>query len=93
MSHTEKPEECENCMFGTNELVECDAYARTIGHGPFTPDDQKQWAWLCEVCRSTYAGNAYLYPFSSGYDQPTLATIAWGINRILQAFRETQVTT
>ena len=36
-------------------LVETDAYARTRGHGPFTPDNEKQWAWLCAICRGTPA--------------------------------------
>lgn len=81
--HTEKPEECESCMWSTDELEEVDAYARTPGHGPFTLENEKQWGWLCNVCRSTMAGNAYLYPNSEHYDTPTLQTVAWGINAIL----------
>lgn len=84
MSHTEKPEECSCCGWATTELRECDAYARTPGHGPFTPDEEKVWAWLCEVCRSTFAGNTYLYP--RNYDPvvaQVLPMVAWCANRIL----------
>jgi hypothetical protein len=68
-------------MFTTADLTEIDAYARTPGHGPLTPDDQKEWAWLCQVCRSTLAGNAYLYP-GQYQNQPLFALVAWGINHI-----------
>ena len=82
--HQPKSEECDSCGWPTEELTEVDAYARTKGHGPFTPDDQKEWAWLCEVCRSSYAGNAYLYP--RNYDDDiVLRTIAWQTNAILDA--------
>lgn len=85
--HQGKPEECDNCSWETSALTECDAYARTRGHGPFTPDDEKEWAWLCEVCRSTLAGNAYLYPnqYPNG---DVMAVVAWGINRILAGLAE-----
>jgi hypothetical protein len=82
LGHTEKPEKCANCHWETGALKECDAYARVRGHGPFTPDDEKTWAWLCEVCRSTYAGSAYCYP--DNYEsRDVLAMLAWGINRVL----------
>lgn len=79
-----QPEECECCMWKTAGLVKTDAYARTPGHGPFTPDNDKQWAWMCDVCRSTFIGNGYLYP---GHYEPfvVLQTIGWGINAILAA--------
>lgn len=81
-----QPEECQCCLFPTAALTKCDAYARTSGHGPFTPEAEKQWAWLCEVCRSTYVGNMYLYP--RNYDT-TLAYIGaavnYGTNLILAA--------
>lgn len=81
-----QPEECECCQWKTTELVKCDAYARTHGHGPFTPAEDKQWAWLCLVCRSTFAGNTYLYPRNYSYDTHVIgATVCWGINAILDA--------
>lgn len=91
--HRPKPdpddgEGCDSCGWITDDLEEFDAYARTTGHGPFTPDDQKEWAWLCRVCRSTYAGNAHLYPRNYP-DQPTLKTIAWGINYVAEVVRKT----
>lgn len=80
--HTDKPDECESCLWETKDLTETDAYARTPGHGPFTPDDQKEWAWLCNVCRSTLAGNAHLYPRQYEHAD-VMSVVAWGINRIL----------
>lgn len=83
-----QPEECECCMFATIELTKTDAYARTLGHGPFTPDEDKQWAWLCQVCRSTHAGNMYLYP--RNYDDGIAmlgSTVNFGVNTILAAIR------
>ena len=78
-----RPDECECCQFETEHLTKTDAYARTRGHGPFTNDEDKEWAWLCEVCRSTPTGNAYLYPTLYSLDLlETLVTIAWGINEI-----------
>lgn len=83
-----QPDECECCLFATTELVKCDAYARTLGHGPFTPNEQKEWAWLCLVCRSTHVGNMYLYP--RNYDT-TLAYVGsavnFGVNTILAAIK------
>ena len=77
--HTPKSEECDSCGWETDALTETDAYARTPGHGPFTPDEEKTWAWLCEVCRSTPAGTAYLYP-RNYENHEVLSTTAWGIN-------------
>jgi len=77
--HTPKSDECDSCGWETTELVETDAYARTRGHGPFTPDNEKSWAWLCVVCQNTFAGNAYCYP-NQYENKEVLATIAWGIN-------------
>ena len=79
MSHTEKSEECDSCGWETDALTECSAWARTRGHGPNTPDEQKQWGWMCEVCRHTMAGNAYCYPDQYS-DSAVLRTVAWGIN-------------
>lgn len=70
-------------MFKTDRLTKTDAYARTPGHGPFTPNEDKEWAWLCDVCRSTMAGNTYLYP--RNYEHGTalvMQMLAWGINEI-----------
>ena len=78
--HTPKPEDCNNCGWYTVDLRECDAYARTRGHGPCTQDDQKQWAWLCPVCYESPAGLAYTYPSQHEGDEFLARIIAWGIN-------------
>jgi hypothetical protein len=78
--HTEKPEECSNCQWKTTDLTEVDAYARTRGHGPFTPDSEKQWGWLCRVCYETDAGAAYVYPDFHMEDAFTLRVMARGLN-------------
>lgn len=86
--HRSHSGECDSCNWKTDDLTKVDAYARLQGAGPFTPDDEKPWGWLCEVCQSTYAGNAWLYPRQ--YDnEPLFATVAWGINRILAEIRTT----
>ena len=74
-----QPEECESCNWTTTELTKTDAYARTRGHGPMTPNEDKIWGWLCHVCRSTYAGNAYCYP-DQYENQTVLSMIAWQTN-------------
>lgn len=87
--HNEKTDECESCGFETDELEEVNAYARTQGAGPFTPADEHQWAWMCLVCRSTLAGNTFLYP--NQYDGNTsvlAASLCWGINYIASLIKE-----
>lgn len=91
MSRHPKPEECDACGWETTDLTETDAYARTQGHGPFTPEEEKEWVWLCNVCRSTLAGNVYLYPRNySGGLSVIAPTLCWGINAILSAVRGEQ---
>ena len=85
--HTEKPEECDNCQWLTDDLKEYDAYARTQGHGPFTLDEDKDWGWLCIVCCSTWAGRAYQFP-RQYEDADVMAVIAWGINYLASILRE-----
>lgn len=77
--HQPKGDECDSCGWETDELEEVDCYARIRGLGPLSPDDQKCWAWMCKVCRSTLVGNAYQYP-NQYDDKDVLRTIAWGIN-------------
>jgi hypothetical protein len=74
-----QPEECESCGWATVQLTKTDAYARTHGHGPFTPNEDKVWGWLCDVCRSTFAGNAFQYP-NQYPDARVLQMIAWQTN-------------
>lgn len=85
--HQPKPEECENCGWETDELTETDCYARGHRTGPMSPDDEKEFAWLCDVCRSTFAGTAFQYPRQYADQAAVLQTIAWGINRILHEIR------
>ena len=84
VSHEPKPDECDACGWETDALTEMDAYGRTAGHGPFTPDSEKQWAWLCSVCMRTASGTAHLYPRSHD-NAEVLSMLAWGINAILSA--------
>lgn len=84
-----KPEECDSCGFGTAELHVVDAYARTPGHGPFTPAEQKQWTWQCTLCYSTMVGNAYRYPRQ--YEESVReigAILNFGFNTVLVAIKE-----
>lgn len=74
-----QPDSCESCGWETEHLVKTDAFARIRGHGPFTPNEEKVWGWLCQVCRSTFAGNAWLFP-RQYENQPLFALVAWGIN-------------
>lgn len=87
---TEKPDECDGCGYETADLTEHDAYACTPGHGPFTPEDQKERRWLCKVCEGTMSGNATLYPRNAIYDYATLRSIAYATNMILDAIRGTR---
>lgn len=41
---------------------------------------------MCEVCRSTYVGNAHHAP--ANYDTATLITIAWGINYLADLIKK-----
>ena len=66
-------------MWETPDLTKTDAYARTQGHGPFTPNEAKQWGWLCDVCRATWAGSAWLYP-DQHQNKEVLSMIAWQTN-------------
>lgn len=81
-----QPPECESCNWETPDLTKTDAYARVRGHGPFTPNEDKTWGWLCNVCRATPAGNAWLYP-GNYENQPLFATVAWGINFLAERGR------
>jgi hypothetical protein len=80
-TEADQPEACEACLWETLDLTLTDCACRG-GRGPFTPDAEKTWAWLCLVCRSSYSGMAFQYPMQ--YENATtLHMIAWGINRIL----------
>lgn len=84
--HRPKTEECECCGWETPDLEEVDCYARTPGAGPFSPDDQKEFAWMCKVCRSTMAGNSYQFPRQYP-NADVLQMIAWCTNRVVDEFR------
>lgn len=66
--HIEKTEECDSCGWETDALTE--VYLTGM----------MQTGLLCEVCRSTKAGNAFLNPGPYCGDANVLTTIAWGIN-------------
>jgi hypothetical protein len=82
-----QPEECEACLWKTDQLTKTDAYARQRGHGPFTPDEEKTWAWLCDVCRSSFSGMAYCYP-NNYPDSTVLWMIAWQTNYLTAQRRD-----
>ena len=86
MPKKKKLAECDSCGWKTS-LEQYDAYARTPVHGPLTSDEEKKWAWLCDVCALSPAGNAYLYPRSHEYDGDILRMIAWVTNRIIKETR------
>ncbi len=48
-------EECHSCGFGPVEATECE--------WPYgvADRDTREKAWLCDFCRGSRAGNAYLY--------------------------------
>jgi len=87
--HEPMPEACDACGYETADLTEKDAYARVAGAGPFTPENEKMWGWLCDVCRNTMVGNAWLYP--RNYDPMLLnlgSAINYGTNLILDEVRK-----
>lgn len=89
LGHQDKPEYCDSCSFKTDELTKANAYGRIPGAGPETLEAKNALAWICDVCRKTSAGTAYLYPDLHGMDvRLTLRTVAWGINTILTAVKE-----
>jgi len=80
VSWTEKPEQCDACGWETKELTEYDAYARTPGHGPLTPEEEKQRSWQCIVCASTHCGTIACYPRNQHENVDMIRTLCWGIN-------------
>ena len=89
--HQEPWGECESCGWETDELVEVDCWGRVTGLGPFSPDDEKPWAWMCRVCRSTPAGTAYMYGWRDEQGAQVLRMIAWQTNYLASLMaRETQ---
>lgn len=79
-------EGCACCGYPTTDLEPCDGYATVLGLGPFSPDEDKPWLWLCNVCRSTQVGNTALYPRNYSHDVATLgAAINYGTNAVLAA--------
>lgn len=80
--HQPKGDECDCCHWETTDLEEVDCYARIRGLGPFSPDDQKCWAWMCKVCRSTLVGNSYQYP-NQYPDAVVMQLIAWQTNYLV----------
>ena len=78
--HHEPWGECESCGWETNELEEVDCFGRVRGLGPMSPDDEKPWAWMCVVCRSTAAGTAYAYGWSEDRGASILQMLAWQTN-------------
>ena len=72
----EKPEGCDSCGWETVELT------FYISHGATIPE-----AWLCEVCESTFAGNAYHYP-RQYQNKEIMRMISYTTNMILAEIRK-----
>lgn len=84
----DQPPECECCGWVTAELTFSNPRpwmtAEKLGGGGLRA------GWLCEICRSTWAGTAFSYPkiYPESNVGSVLATVAWGINRILAEIRK-----
>lgn len=76
----EKPEECHSCDYLTEDL---DIYDRGPGA------DSEEPMWLCALCASTRAGNAYQYPRQYP-NEDVLRTICYVGNVILDQLKEQQ---
>lgn len=63
-------------MFETTELTWTE---RLKMNGSGERMERTQAGWLCEVCRSTVAGNLFLY---GGEDAQISSVVAWGINHL-----------
>ena len=74
----EQPDECDSCGFTTQELK---AYEMYRGFPQKT-----QYKWLCELCASTPAGNAYEYP-EQFHDRPLMQTVCYVGNAIIAAIK------
>lgn len=78
VEHMEKPEECCSCRFQTEELTEYDP--------PFM--SKRTTKWLCRLCASTMAGNAYDYPDQYRGQTDIMQTVCFVGNTILRAIGE-----
>lgn len=79
VEHVEKPEECCSCGFKTEELEE---------YGPTAFQKPARTKWMCLLCASTMAGNAYDYPDQYRENADVLKTICFVGNTILRAIGE-----
>lgn len=72
----ERPESCYSCDYTTDKLK---PYPADRGCG-------KEDAWLCDVCASTLAGNAYFWP--THYESAeVMKQISYCTNLILDAIK------
>ena len=78
--NSQQPEACENCAFETKEIK---AYPMHRKY-PVT-----QYKWLCDLCASTPAGNAYEYP-EQFHNVPLFQTVCYIGNAIIQAIEQKQ---
>lgn len=70
----DKPEECEFCHYETNKLEFFNAPGGKDG-------------WLCDVCASTYAGNAYHFP-DHYENRHIMSQVSYSTNMILDAIKK-----
>lgn len=75
----EKPEECDSCHYKTAALTRYDDRIAGLN------GRDKETAWLCKLCASTLAGNAYRYPEQYRDSGNTMRTICYVGNVILDA--------
>ena len=78
--NSQQPEACENCAFETKEIKAYKMYRKS----PVT-----QYKWLCDLCASTPAGNAYEYP-EQFHNVPLFQTVCYIGNAIIQAIEQKQ---
>jgi hypothetical protein len=77
----EQPEECDCCQFKTEALKPYEVFFASKAV-------QTTHKWLCELCASTYAGNAYEYPEQYPYQVATLRAMCYIGNVLLKAIQE-----
>jgi hypothetical protein len=76
-----KPEECDSCHFQTDDLKMYHDRIAGLRH------PEKADGWLCELCASTLAGNAWRWPEQYGDSGNTMRTVCYVGNVVLAAIR------
>lgn len=80
------PGECMSCDWPTTELKQ---YDNCGDRGP--GGHVQSYMWICKVCASTAAGNAYQYPRQYP-DHQVLKFLAWQTNYLAALIKGEEVT-